>query len=198
MTWTQTVTTYTLRNTTQRELVVLVDHPADRQCKLVETPDPVEQTERFDRFRVEVEAGAQAAFPVTERREHVASSAIEHTQLARQVAFVQSIGAPPELVAQLGQLEPIAAKLAHAKSEIAKIDTRVEKIGKQHDRIRKNLGELGSESQKERDLRERYIEALDTDETLLEELGVRRSQLEGEIAASLQEFDEGAAAICFG
>lgn len=41
----------------------------------------------------------------------------------------------------------------------------MKKIAAQHVRIRKNLSELGSETQKERDLRERYIESLERGET---------------------------------
>ena len=164
------------------------------------TPNPLslERTERFDRCRVEVGAGEQVAFPITERREHVAVRAIGPAVLGSQIALVQSLGADPEVMARLAELEPIAARLGQTEHEGTEIDQQVKAIAKQHDRIRKNLGELGSESQKERDLRERYIESLDSDETRLEELTMRRAELQNENAELIREFARRAAEIRLG
>ncbi len=188
--WSEQLTTYTIRNTSARPIDLWLEHPGDRQAELVDTPEPIERTERFDRFRIRVPAAEQTRFAVRERSERASSQAIVAGKLAGQISAVQSMGEAGAALDALRSLEPVAGEIAALEKERSELDAEVKAIGKQHDRIRDNLEKLGSETQKERDLRERYIDSLDRDETRLEELGTRRQEIQQQLVALVRRFAE--------
>jgi hypothetical protein len=194
-TWTRRRTTYTIRNNTKRKLKIFLDHPADRGAEYVDTPKPRERTETFDRFVIESEPGKQLEFKVVERRQHTSSMWFAPEQIANHLHLASVAGAK----ALLKQLEPLAAiakQIADAADETNKINHEMNEITQQHARIRGNLDSLKDrESKKERDLRERYVGQLDADETRLEKLRTRRTQLEKQVKDLREQFSAQAAKV---
>lgn len=190
-TWRQQLTTYTIKNTTRRKLKIFLDHPANRAAEYVDTPEPKERTDTFDRFVLEVSAGKQLSFKVTEREKSTTTMTISPQQVAQYFRLAQSVG-NKELANELGQLVEAAKRIFDAEHELQKIEDEAEKITEQHERIRDNLANLSDDNKKERDLRGRYVGILDADETKIEKLNERREVLEKLIDDLRQEFDNAA------
>jgi hypothetical protein len=189
-TWSRRTTVYTILNTTKRGIKLFVDHPADRGAEYVDTQKPVERTETFDRFVVELEAARQCEFKVIERREHVGSTWITPDLIDSQMKLVQQIGKKRDLAKALEPLLELGHRIAALERECQKIDGQVAEIGLQQDRIRKNLEPLRDENKKERELRERYVTTLDQDETRLEQLRQRREEIQKQIAEARRQFEQ--------
>ncbi len=194
-TWSRQQTTYTIRNISRRPLKIYLDHAADRQATYVDTPDPAERTETFDRFIVEVAAGQQAAFPVTQRRQHGQSVWITPEQIDNLLQRITNVGPRPALTEALTPLLETSRLIASMNHELAQIQKESAEITQQHARIRENLKTLGQDNKKERDLRERYVTALDADETRLNELQSRAQTLTRSVEEHRAWFQQQAAAL---
>ncbi len=192
-TWSRKLVTYTIKNTTKRKLKIYIDHPADRGAEYVDTVKPTERTESFDRFVVESDAGKQLEFKVTERRQHTQSLWIAPEQIENYLRLVQSVGAKKDLIKALEPLLEIAKSIAELVRDTQQIDRDIASITQDHARLRENLGRLSSSgSAKERELRERYVAQLDSDETKLATLRDRKAENEKRLAEQRKKFEAAA------
>jgi hypothetical protein len=191
-TWTVRKTTYTIRNTTRRALKLFLDHPPLGGAEYLDSPAPEERTESYDRFVLEIEPDSQRAFALVERQRHYQRLWLRPESVESQIELVHAICGKGELDAALDPLLALAREIAALEEERTRIDQRVQKIREQHERIRQNLGSLGTVSKRERELRERYVETLDRDETTLDELETRRAGIEEKLAETRSRFENGA------
>ena len=107
--------------------------------------------------------------------------------------LVQSVGAKKDLIKALEPLLEIAKSIAELVRDTQQIDRDIASITQDHARLRENLGRLSSSgSAKERELRERYVAQLDSDETKLATLRDRKAENEKRLAEQRKKFEAAA------
>ncbi|CAG0948649.1 hypothetical protein PLCT2_00038 [Planctomycetaceae bacterium] len=189
-TWSRRIVTYTIKNATKRKLKIYIDHPADRGAEYVDTAKPAERTETFDRFVVESEPGKQLAFKITERRQHTQSLWIAPEQIENYLKLAVNAGGKKDLIKALEPLLEVAKSINELVRDNAQIDRDIAAIAQDHSRLRDNLARLSSSgTPKEKELRERYIAQLDSDETKLSTLRDRKAANEKKIAEQRKKFE---------
>lgn len=189
-TWSRRIVTYTIKNSTKRKLRLYIDHPADRGAEYVDTAKPAERTESFDRFVVDSEPGKQLAFRITERRQHTQSLWIAPEQIENYLRLAVNAGGKKDLIKALEPLLEVAKSINELVRDNAQIDRDIAAIAQDHSRLRDNLARLSSSgTPKEKELRERYIAQLDSDETRLATLRDRKAANEKKIAELRKKFE---------
>ena len=162
------VTTYTFTSRLDRELDAFIDHRFQND-KSEDTPDPVEITPNFWRFRTGLEPESSTEFIVKEVMEKSESVNIENiVQSAIYQMFDQKLISEKTKK----ELEKIADKVKKIKEIEASIDQKENqetKMEKGQKRLRENLKALGN-SPEEANLRQKYVSSLADEEEKIEQL----------------------------
>ncbi|MBW1873203.1 MAG: hypothetical protein JRJ19_14125 [Deltaproteobacteria bacterium] len=147
-----------------------------------ETPDPVEITDNFWRFKIELAANKPTTFVVTEVSEQYESIEIRGIVLT---AIRQMVSEKLISEAVKDELEKIANKaeeLTKIEEIIRKKEQHEAKIEKGQKRLRENLKSLGNTSE-EAKLRQKYVSSLAREEELIE-------RLRSEVAELRNKYDQ--------
>ncbi|MGF1581625.1 MAG: hypothetical protein ACFCD0_20035 [Gemmataceae bacterium] len=175
------VTTYTLRNKTDRQHVVFLDHPRvqltqGREWSLFDTPEPHETTENNWRFRFELASKETKAFVVKQYHVHHQRHELHNFQHP-QLDFWLSQRYFDEKTAKT--LQDALAKRQEQSQFEAQIDRLTEertRIMQEQARLRDNLKALADQSAA-KELRERYLRSMTDHEDRLEAIDKDREQL---------------------
>ncbi|HEX5272345.1 MAG TPA: hypothetical protein VFW33_17730 [Gemmataceae bacterium] len=185
-------TTYSFNNKSDAEQTVYLDHPrGGREWKLFDTPEPHETTENYWRFRFALPPKKVSQFVVRQRvilSQQFGLSDVSDQQLALWIEQRYLDKATEKLLRKVVELRQQAAAV---EAQVARLEKERDAIHAEQKRIRENLGSLGDRPS-EKDLRERFVRTLNTQEDRLEaierELRQRHDECERwrqEIAALL-------------
>ncbi len=164
--------TYAIRNKAKADRTIVVEHSFHSQRKLIEPEKPTEKTADLYRFDVPVLADKTVAFDVREEQvthEHIA---ILNASPRSLVWYTRQGGIDDKVKDALSKAIQMKNELEQLESKLNNGQRQTQQIEQGQDRLRKNLGSVGRDSQ----LGKRYIKKLDDEETRIE-------GLEKEIAA---------------
>ncbi len=163
-------TTYHLDNKSATEQVVYLDHPREGGTwHLHDTAEPIETTENYWRFRFALPGKKVTRFVVKQQ------------QPTRQVLNIsgwntQSLGVWLDQKHVDARTEGVLRQIIEAQNRVADLDARLvrlqderNRITQEQGRIRENLTALGDRAS-EKDLRERFVRTLNTQEDRLEKI----------------------------
>jgi hypothetical protein len=170
---------YEIHNKTDRDRELYLDHRISPGQELVETPDPVEKTENFYRFKLELAARAQITFTVTERSDEVRTQMVVETGLDQLQAWYTAKWVDAATKEALGALVRQHQKSAEVGRRIAVLELQRDTIVRNQDRVRQNLKALGQTSD-QRALSERYVAELSAEEDKLKALAQEVERLRAE------------------
>jgi hypothetical protein len=170
-------TTYTFNSKSDKEQVVYLDHPRDdSRWKLVQTDKPHETTENYWRFRFMLPPTTATKFVVQQQQTLYQSWSLTDITEKQLAAWITekyldkaTEKALKEALAQRQTISRIEEKLGH-------LDTERNKIHKEQERIRENLGALGDRAS-EKELRERFIATLNKQEDRLAKITEEEEKL---------------------
>ncbi len=190
-------TTYTLRNKSEAEQVVYLEHPrANREWTLYDTPEPVEVTENHWRFRFPLPPKSTTAFVVRQR----VPIALFHTLAAlddeQLGAFFRRRYFDEATESVLRQLVELRQQQARLDAEAQALQVEREAIFQDQVRIRQNLNALGDRPS-EKGLRERLVGTLNAQEDRLVAIERERADLLRRVEEARARLDEGLAGIEF-
>jgi hypothetical protein len=190
-------TTYTLRNKSEAEQVVYLEHPrANREWTLYDTPEPVEVTENHWRFRFPLPPKSTTAFVVRQR----VPIALFHTLAAlddeQLGAFFRRRYFDEATESVLRQLVELRQQQARLDAEAQALQVEREAIFQDQVRIRQNLNALGDRPS-EKGLRERLVGTLNAQEDRLVAIERERAELLRRVEEARARLDEGLAGIEF-
>jgi hypothetical protein len=173
-------TTYNLHNKADTPQTVYLDHPrGSAEWQLFDTPPPREITENYWRFRFELPAKATTPFVVHQRL------TAQHAELFSDISANQLgywleqkyVDARTEQV--LRRLIALQHTAAACEEQIKKLSEEGERIHNEQGRIRDNLQALGDRST-EKELRERFVRTLNSQEDRLEQIAREIKEHSGE------------------
>ena len=139
--------TYTIKNTSAAKRTVLVEHPLRSGWKLVTPKEPGERTESLYRFEVQVEAAKTAKLTVDEERPLRQTVALTSAETDHVAMLVSAPKISAELKAALQKIVAMKTAISDIDNQIDEKDERLDEIGEEQARIRKNMEQLDRKSE---------------------------------------------------
>lgn len=170
---------YTLNNKNANPRTVVIEHPYHNSWKLLHPKKPLEITDNYIRFEVEVPGSTQTAFMVKEIRDVWESIAISNLTPDNILIFARQKYLDPKTLKQMEKMVAVKAELARIENDLKTINGEREQIFKDQKRLRENLKGLGQTSE-EKGLRSRYIQQLGSQETRLGQIEQQEESLKAQ------------------
>ncbi len=181
-------TTYHLDNRGDAEQTVYLDHPREAASwKLFDTPEPIETTENYWRFRFALPAKKVTRFVVKQRWPQHTTQQIGGLGPDDILALLDQVELDERTASALRDVAAAQQERAQHEQAIVSLEEEQRRIHAEQERIRKNLDSLGSRGD-EKGLRERLVRTLASQEDRLE-------QITGEIKSHAAGRDQAAARV---
>jgi hypothetical protein len=167
-------TTYHLDNRSDVEQTAYLDHPRDQPrygdaWSLTDSPEPVETTENFWRFKFTLPAKKVTRFVVKQRQELQQVQVLGGMDTNELAAWLDQKNVDAKTEAILRQVIEAQRQAAQLDLTLARLKEERNRIHQEQGRIRENLQSLGDRSS-EKELRERFVRTLGTQEDRIEQI----------------------------
>jgi hypothetical protein len=187
--------TYLINNKTRYPLDFYLEHRFKPRWELVDTPEPLERTEHFYRFRFEVPSNKTKTFTVTECFEHQTTYVLANTSRENLQLWLEKKYIDKKTCRNLESIVQLTEQIAQLQQQIKAKETAIQAIFKNQERLRHNLQALGN-TEDERSLRERYINQLHDEEdkiyqyqTDIEKFTTQKSSMANNLHLQLKSID---------
>jgi hypothetical protein len=163
-------TTYTFNNKADQEQTVYLDHSrAEINWKLFDTPEPVEITENYWRFRFLAPAKKVTRFVVKQKHLLHQSFGLADTTDQQLALWLEQKYLDRKTEEGLRKVIEQRQQAAGLDAQVARLEKERAALHNEQNRIRENLKSLGDRAS-EKDLRERFVRTLNTQEDRLEQI----------------------------
>lgn len=190
-------TVYKLANKTSRNQVVYLDHPRSGDYTLMEPKKAEEEIPGYYRFKLDLAAGKTVEFKVQEQIETLSQVYLQNIS-TDQIRFYLS-QPPLSKSAQLllKELADLMSQIAEQRRIYSEAQAESSRVSEDQNRYRSNMNTLNTNNPKERELREKYVEKLQSAEDKiagLKEIMMgaqeKQNQLQRELIKKIQGFNE--------
>lgn len=182
--YTDLATTYKIKNKTDEEKELYLDHPKKSGYKIRQSPIEPEETSNYWRFKLKIKPKEALSFKIDERYENYNSYYIYNyskDDLLKRIEFyARQKFINPDLEAQLKEIGELIGKRAEADAQKSKLESERYEMTESQERIRQNIDVLGNTTQ-ENALREKYVKKFAEQENRYEAISSEISKLEKEI-----------------
>lgn len=175
----QTITYAFTNRDTKRDRTILVEHAnPGSEWELVAAasgtvaPKPIEQTQTFLRFELDLKAGERGSLPLAFELTSQSSVAVLDADPGTIIAHARDGKASPAVVDAMRRVAQLQSAVADTRRAIARLDEEQRSIDQDQSRIRQNMGAVGRDT----DLYRRYAARLAEQENRLEQLRADRQQ----------------------
>lgn len=158
--------TYIINNKTDKALDLFLDHRFNNGWDLVDTPNPVERTENFYRFRLEAVAKKTTRFEVNEKYSTSESWEVRDVNRDTIWGWVKSKYIDAATAERIQELAAMNDAVSVLERQVEALQQEIDAIFQNQERLRENLQALGK-SESERGLRERYVGEMSAEEDKL-------------------------------
>jgi len=173
-------TNYHFKSKSAQSKTVLVEHPFDAQSTLVKPAAAAERTATLYRFAVPVPAGKTATLQVITEKPIESTFALLDGDVNEIVAYADKSDIPASTRQALGRIVTARRHLQNLTEQAAAADARIAEIGREQDRIRRNMAALDRTSP----LYRRYVAELDAQETQIGTLRADAQRLRAQADAA--------------
>lgn len=164
--------TYTFNNKSDAEQILYLDHARQaKEWEIFDTPNPVEITENFWRFRFALPAKKATKFVVRQRYPSQYIHSLSDLNDNRLGAWLEQRYFDKKTEQVLRSVVAERHQSAGHEKELIRLREESEKIHADQKRIRENLQSLGDRAS-EKDLRERFVRTLNGQEDRLEKIEI--------------------------
>lgn len=174
------IKTYNLRNKTNNQKKVVIEHPFRRDWSL-QKPKPNEETPNYYRFNVDILPKGSSSVLVKEERVFCETYILTNITSDNIEFFVKMNYISPDLKRIFEKIVELKSKINDIKTKIKTKEKRCSDIFNDQQRLRENLKVL-KDTPQERKLSEEYVSKLSLQEKELEDLKkeIQKLQNEGE------------------
>jgi hypothetical protein len=169
------IRTYTIHNVDQKPKTLIIEHLQRPEYKLLNMT-PAETTANAYRFEVKLGPDSTEKFPVTEERVYDTTNAVSNLQPDVLLSYVQNKALSDAARRQLQQVVDLKRQIVDADNQIRQLDTNVNDMFRDQERVRQNLLSLNQVSGQQ-DQVQRYARALATQESQLAAMRDKESEL---------------------
>ncbi len=190
----QETKTYTIRNVDQKAKTLIIEHLQRPEYKVL-NQKPVETTTNAYRFEVKLGPDSTEKFPVSEERVYDSTTAVSSLTPDVLLTYVQNKALSDAGRKQLQQIIDLKRQIAATDSQILQLNSDVNNVVRDQERIRQNLMSLNQVSGQQ-DQVQKYARQLSTQESQLATLRDRESDLkkqkvaqEASLSAMIEKLD---------
>ena len=176
---------YKIKNKTDEEKELYLDHPKNNDYKFIEKPVDPEETTNYWRFKITLKPKDAINFKLKEQKETYSSNYLwnysKEDLLKRVVFYVKRKFINPEMEKKLENIAKYIQILNNLKVKKEKLNEERNLMTGEQVRLRENISVLGDGSQS-LSLKERYIKKLNDQESRFEEINKDLEILDKKIA----------------
>jgi hypothetical protein len=183
--------TYNVKNRSEKDRTVLIEHPFRPEFALVSKEKPAERARDVYRFEVKVPAGKSASEEVVEERDLQTNIGLSNID-DQTIRFFISQPVVSEKVKQaLGHTAELKGKLSATQRDIQQQERQLKVIVDDQTRLRANLREMPPTAEAYK----RYLKKFDVQETQIEDFQKKIKQLQDTEFAQRKALDDYLAAL---
>jgi hypothetical protein len=165
---------YVMENKADRDKILIIEHPFRKGWNLVDSPNPLESTDTYYRFRESLPAGQAKTLKVQEESIRGETIAILASDL-RQLESYSRMGEIPQEVRQaLMKAMSLKSAMLDTERQIKERQQQLTEITQEQQRIRENMASVSQTSQ----YYTRLLSKLNDQETTIEKLQGEVEQLQ--------------------
>jgi hypothetical protein len=177
---------YTAKSVSAEKKALLIEHPLRPDWTLVEPKEPDERTRSVYRFRVPLDPKATQKLTVIEEHEISQAVALTDANADQVAAFLVMPKLSDATKQALQRVVELKTQLAAIQRDRAEREARLQEIGTEQERIRKNMEQLDRNSE----LYKRYVQKFTDQETEFEKLQGEIQALKAGEDKKLQEIQD--------
>ncbi|MFW9827449.1 MAG: hypothetical protein ACFFEY_07660 [Candidatus Thorarchaeota archaeon] len=183
--YTNITTTYKIKNKTEEEKELYLDHPKTIGYKIIEKPIEPEETSNYWRFKLTLKPKDAVVFKLKEQKENYSSNYLwnyNKKDLLNRVGFyVKNKFINPDLETKLKEIAELIQNLNDLRTNEDILNKERDAMTDEQVRLRENITVLGEDSQSV-SLKERYIKKLNDQETRFEAINKELKTLEKKVS----------------
>ncbi len=178
--------TYNLKNRSEHDRTVLIEHPYRPDFSLVSKDKPAERARDVYRFEVKLPAGHTASQEVIEERDVNTNIALTNSDDQTMRFFISQPIVSEKVKAALGQAIELKSKLSATQREIQQQERQLKVIVDDQARLRANLKEMPPTAEAYK----RYLKKFDDQETQIEDYQKKIKTLQDTEYQQRKSFEE--------
>ena len=191
--YTNLMITYKIKNKTDEEKALYLDHPKTYGYKFIEKPVDPEETPNYWRFKITLKPKDAISFKLKEQKENYSSNYLwnysKEDILKRVDFYVKQKFINPDLESKLKYIAGLIQALNKLKAREEKLNEQRDLMTEEQVRLRENISVLGDDNQS-LSLKERYIKKLNDQESRFEEINKELETLDKEITELNKKIEE--------
>jgi hypothetical protein len=177
-------TIYKIKNKTEEEKELYLDHPKNHEFKFIEKPMDPEETPSYWRFKITLKPKDAITFSLKEQREDYTSNYLwnwaKDDFLKRIGFYVRKKFIDTTLETQLKEIAMLIQKLNSLNNNREQLNEERDLMTDEQARLRENISVLGDDSQSIT-LKERYVKKFNDQENRFETISTELKKLEKDI-----------------
>jgi opacity protein-like surface antigen len=177
---------YLADNKSDKEKMLVVEHPVRQGWTLVDSPKPYETTGSMYRFKVSAPAKKATSLLVKEQSVQTQTMAMLGTDITQLLAYSKSGEIPADVRAAVGKAAQLMGVVNDVERQIAQRAQQIADIGVEQNRIRENMKTVGQTSQ----YYQRLLAKLNDQESSIERLQHERDDLLGKRDSARRELED--------
>ena len=158
--------TYNVKNRSEHDRVVLIEHPYRADFNLVSKDKPAERARDVYRFELKVPSGQSASEEVIEEKDVNTSITLTNSDDNQMRFFLSQPIVSEAVKSALTKAIELKGKMDNARREIQQLEKQLKDITDDQTRLRANLREMPSTAEAYK----RYLKKFDDQETQIEKL----------------------------
>jgi hypothetical protein len=178
--------TYNLKNRSEHDRTVLIEHPFRPEFAITSKDKPAERARDVYRFEVKLAAGQTASQEVVEERDVGTQIALTNSDDNTMRFFINQPAASAALKEALGQAVELKSKLSATQLEIQQQERQLKVIVDDQVRLRANLKEMPPTAEAYK----RYLKKFDDQETQIEDFQKKIKALQDTEHTQRKAFEE--------
>ncbi|MCH8880621.1 MAG: DUF4139 domain-containing protein [Planctomycetes bacterium] len=177
---------YLIKNESDREKIILVEHHLRPGWELVDSPKPIETTETLYRFENIVSAGETSKLAVKQEKVQAESIRLLNNDVGSWLIFTQTNAIPEKVRVALSKAIALKNKADDTQREVRDTKSRIASISSEQSRIRSNMGAVNRNS----DYYNRLMKKLDDQESQIEQHQAELAELEETYQQQRKAFED--------
>ncbi|MDQ7821734.1 MAG: hypothetical protein RDV48_02955 [Candidatus Eremiobacteraeota bacterium] len=180
---------YKIKYKSAEAVKLIIEHPREVDWELVDTPAPIETTQSFYRFLMDLPAAGEYTFPVKDKRIFWTTYNLMNLSNDAIMYFLSQKFYDSDTAEEIQRLNGLQIKKQDMEREIALRRAELQSIFNDQERLRNNIQSLSS-SREETALRERLIGKMTEQENLIETLERTIKSLQEDIEKAQKEINQ--------
>lgn len=190
-------TNYKCINRSDKTHTFYLDHPRSGNYTLLEPAKPEEEIPGYYRFKLELGANKTVDFKVIEQEEVASSLYVNSLNMEQIVFYISQPYFNKRIKGFLGEVKGLMEGIAVLNRNYNEANQETARLSEDQRRYRDNMQALNPANPKEREVRDGYVDKLQSGESKMIELRqamldtqAKKREIEAQLAKKIQEFTE--------